>query len=139
MARERRAEERERRHQEQRLPRADRAQGVRHPHHRAGVVGPDAPREADREDDEERRHRRPDVIRLVGRPANAVRSTPWRLPGQHDPGYDDWFDEPEPPTETQSGANRGVYEDDEEVWVLPEEEDAGSAGPAGRSKSPAGR
>ncbi len=44
------------------------------------------------------------------------------------PGYDDWFDEPEPPTETQSGANRGVYEDVEEVWVLPEEEEAGSPG-----------
>jgi hypothetical protein len=42
------------------------------------------------------------------------------------PGYDDWFDEPEPPTETQSGANRGVYEDVEEVWVLPEEEEGGS-------------
>jgi hypothetical protein len=45
-----------------------------------------------------------------------------------DPGYDDWFDEPEPPTETQSGANRGVYEDVEEVWVLPEEEDARTPG-----------
>src|SRR5215471_16023197 len=44
------------------------------------------------------------------------------------PGYDDWFDEPEPPTETQSGANRGVYEDVEEVWVLPEEQDSGSGG-----------
>jgi len=41
-----------------------------------------------------------------------------------DPGYDDWFDEPEPPTETQSGAARGVHEDTEEVWVLPEEEGA---------------
>jgi len=41
-----------------------------------------------------------------------------------DPGYDDWFDEPEPPTETQSGANRGIYEDADEVWVLPEDEDA---------------
>jgi putative peptidoglycan binding protein len=40
-----------------------------------------------------------------------------------DPGYDDWFDEPELPTETQSGANRGVYEDAEEVWVLPEDEE----------------
>ena len=49
-------------------------------------------------------------------------------PGPDDPGYDDWFDEPEPPTETQSGANRGVYEDAEEVWVLPEEEDSGSSG-----------
>src|SRR5437660_12740686 len=49
-------------------------------------------------------------------------------PGHGDPGYDDWFDEPEPPTETQSGVNRGVYEDAEEVWVLPEDEDARSPG-----------
>jgi Putative peptidoglycan binding domain len=41
---------------------------------------------------------------------------------ERDPGYDDWFDEPEPLTETQSGANRGVYEPVEEVWVLPEDE-----------------
>jgi len=41
------------------------------------------------------------------------------------PGYDDWFDEPEPLTETQSGANRVAYDDDvEEVWVLPEDADA---------------
>ena len=46
----------------------------------------------------------------------------------HDPGYDDWFDEPEPPTETQSGVNRGVYEEAEEVWVLPEDEGARSGG-----------
>jgi hypothetical protein len=45
---------------------------------------------------------------------------------ERDPGYDDWFDEPQPLSETQSGANRGVYDEDvEEVWVLPEEEDAG--------------
>jgi hypothetical protein len=44
------------------------------------------------------------------------------------PGYDDWFDEPEAPTETQSGANRGVYEDVDEVWVLPEEDEARSSG-----------
>jgi putative peptidoglycan binding protein len=44
------------------------------------------------------------------------------------PGYDDWFDEPEPPTETQSGANRGVYEDADESWVLPEDEETGSHG-----------
>jgi Putative peptidoglycan binding domain len=43
---------------------------------------------------------------------------------ESDQGYDDWFDEPEPLTETQSGANRGVYEDVEEVWVLPEDEAA---------------
>jgi hypothetical protein len=50
-------------------------------------------------------------------------------PGHDDPGYDDWFDEPEPPTETQSGANRGVYDEPaEEVWVLPEEEGSGSGG-----------
>jgi putative peptidoglycan binding protein len=45
---------------------------------------------------------------------------------QRDPGYDDWFDEPEPPTETQSVGYRGVY-DDAEDWVLPEE-DAGDRG-----------
>jgi hypothetical protein len=44
---------------------------------------------------------------------------------EHGPGYDDWFDEPEPPTETQSGANRGVHDDPEEVWVLPEDDDSG--------------
>jgi hypothetical protein len=42
---------------------------------------------------------------------------------ERDPGYDDWFDEPEPPTETQSGAGRAVHDGgDDEVWVLPEEE-----------------
>lgn len=41
---------------------------------------------------------------------------------ESDPGYDDWFDEPEPLTDTQSGANRGVYEDVSEVWTLPEDE-----------------
>jgi len=52
------------------------------------------------------------------------------MEGREDPGpgYDDWFDEPEPPTETHSGANRGVHEDVEEVWVLPEDEDTGSHG-----------
>ena len=43
---------------------------------------------------------------------------------ESDPGYDDWFDEPETLTETQSAANRGVYEDVEEVWMLPEDEAA---------------
>ena len=41
---------------------------------------------------------------------------------ERDPGYDDWFDEPEPPTETQSSAGRAVYDGDDEVWVMPEEE-----------------
>ena len=49
-------------------------------------------------------------------------------PEHHDSGYDDWFDEPEPPTETQGAANRAVYEDAEEVWVLPEEDGDGSGG-----------
>jgi hypothetical protein len=50
-------------------------------------------------------------------------------PGPNDSGYDDWFDEPELPTETQSGANRGAYEEPaEEVWVLPEEEGSSSGG-----------
>src|SRR5947207_15551823 len=69
------------------------------------------------------------------------RYTAWRRPYEHGtvsameareephgPGYDDWFDEPELPTETQSGANRGAYEEAEEVWVLPEDEDARSPG-----------
>ncbi|HZT86255.1 MAG TPA: peptidoglycan-binding domain-containing protein [Gaiellaceae bacterium] len=46
----------------------------------------------------------------------------------HDPGYDDWFDEPEPPTQTQSGANRSAFEDVEEVWVLPGDEDSPGPG-----------
>ena len=50
---------------------------------------------------------------------------------ERDPGYDDWFDEPEPPSETQSGANRGVYEPVEEVWVLPEDEAPRDRGPRG--------
>src|SRR5579862_251227 len=41
---------------------------------------------------------------------------------ERDPGYDDWFDEPEPPTETRSGAGRSVFDGDDEVWVLPEDE-----------------
>jgi hypothetical protein len=46
---------------------------------------------------------------------------------ERDPGYDDWFDEPEPPTETQSGTYRAVY-DDAEDWVLPDDEDARDRG-----------
>jgi lysozyme family protein len=47
------------------------------------------------------------------------------------PGYDDWFDEPEPLTETQSGANRGVYEDAPEVWSVPEDETPHGSGHGG--------
>ncbi|HJQ73622.1 MAG TPA: peptidoglycan-binding domain-containing protein [Gaiellaceae bacterium] len=44
---------------------------------------------------------------------------------ERDPGYDDWFDEPEPPTDTHSGVSRSsLYDDAEEVWVLPEDEAA---------------
>jgi putative peptidoglycan binding protein len=43
---------------------------------------------------------------------------------QRDPGYDDWFDEPEPPTETQGdAAARGSYDAGDEVWVLPEDDE----------------
>jgi hypothetical protein len=42
---------------------------------------------------------------------------------ERDPGYDDWFDEPEPPTETNAGVSRGVPEEADEVWVLPEDEE----------------
>jgi hypothetical protein len=47
---------------------------------------------------------------------------------ERDPGYDDWFDEPEPPTETQSAVGRGAYEDVEEVWMLPGEDDVRTPG-----------
>ena len=41
---------------------------------------------------------------------------------QRDPGYDDWFDEPEPPTQEAGRPGRGVYDESvEDVWVLPEE------------------
>src|SRR6185312_9618001 len=55
------------------------------------------------------------------------RYTAWRRPFEHGtvpvmearkepqgPGYDDWFDEPELPTETQGGVSRGVYEDEDD-------------------------
>ncbi len=38
------------------------------------------------------------------------------------PGYDDWFDEPEPPTQEASRAGSGTYEEPDDVWVLPEDE-----------------
>jgi hypothetical protein len=50
---------------------------------------------------------------------------------ERDPGYDDWFDEPEPPTETRSGANRGVYDGDDEVWVVPDDETGHARGRRG--------
>ena len=42
------------------------------------------------------------------------------------PGYDDWFDDPEPPTVESGRGNRPSYdipgETEEDVWVLPEDE-----------------
>src|SRR5579862_8795188 len=38
-----------------------------------------------------------------------------------DPGYDDWFDDPEPPTE-EATRGRVAYEEPEEVWVVPEDD-----------------
>lgn len=46
-----------------------------------------------------------------------------------DPGYDDWFDEPEPPTQEAGRAARGSYDDADEVWVLPGDEER--SGPRG--------
>jgi hypothetical protein len=40
-----------------------------------------------------------------------------------DPGYDDWFDEPEPPTDTQGETARAAHDADDEVWVLPEDDE----------------
>jgi hypothetical protein len=40
-----------------------------------------------------------------------------------DPGYDDWFDEPEPPTDTQGESARAAHDADDEVWVLPEDDE----------------
>lgn len=57
---------------------------------------------------------------------------------ERDPGFDDWFDEPEPPTETQSAVGRGTYEDADE-WVLPEDEGAGGDAPGHREFVVAGR
>lgn len=42
------------------------------------------------------------------------------------PGYDDWFDDPEPPTIESGRGNRPSYDipadTEEDVWVLPEDE-----------------
>ena len=48
---------------------------------------------------------------------------------ERDPGYDDWFDEPEPP---QRRGTRGVFED-EDAWVLPE---SGRRGGRPRGREP---
>jgi Putative peptidoglycan binding domain len=53
----------------------------------------------------------------------AVRSSAMEGREQHDPGYDDWFDEPEPATETQGDAARSSYDSGDEVWVLPEDDE----------------
>jgi len=65
---------------------------------------------------------------LVGPASYAVRSVAMEGREEGDPGYDDWFDEPEPPSETQTGAYRGAYDDAEDVWMLPGDEAAGARG-----------
>ena len=48
------------------------------------------------------------------------------MPNREPPGYDDWFDDPEPPTIESGRGNRPSYdtpaETEEDVWVLPEDE-----------------
>ena len=52
------------------------------------------------------------------------------------PGYDDWFDDPEPPTVESGRGSRSPYDTpgdtEEDVWVLPEDE-------AGRPRRPGSR
>ncbi len=51
------------------------------------------------------------------------------------PGYDDWFDEPEPPTLEQGRGSRPSYDapsgTEEDVWTLPEDEPRRSRRPQG--------
>ena len=48
------------------------------------------------------------------------------MPDREPPGYDDWFDDPEPPTIESGRGNRPSYdipaETEDDVWVLPEDE-----------------
>lgn len=60
---------------------------------------------------------------LVDTCREAVRSSAMEGREQRDPGYDDWFDEPEAPTDSQGDVARGAYEGEDEVWVLPEDEE----------------
>ncbi|MGH3009444.1 MAG: peptidoglycan-binding domain-containing protein [Gaiellaceae bacterium] len=46
---------------------------------------------------------------------------------ERDPGYDDWFDEPAPPSrEAGRGGRDVVYDDADDVWVIPEDEERGA-------------
>jgi hypothetical protein len=54
-----------------------------------------------------------------------------------EPGYDDWFDEPAPPTQESARSTppadpSGVYDGVEDVWVIPEDAPRRRARPAGR-------
>src|SRR5690348_42942 len=55
------------------------------------------------------------------------------------PGYDDWFDEPEPPTLEQGRGGRQSYDSpsvtEEDVWTLPEDESRRSRRPQRRGNS----
>jgi Putative peptidoglycan binding domain len=56
------------------------------------------------------------VKELVAAPREAVPSSRMEGREERDPGYDDWFDEPEPP----QGRSAGAVFDDEDAWVVPE-------------------
>ena len=59
---------------------------------------------------------------------------------QRDPGYDDWFDEPEPPTEEHGRPGRSIYDESvEDVWVLPDEQPPRRRGSSRRELAVAGR
>jgi hypothetical protein len=55
------------------------------------------------------------------------------------PGYDDWFDEPEPPTLEQGRGGRQPYDSpsmtEEDVWTLPEDETRRTRRPQRRGSS----
>src|SRR5437016_5209446 len=58
-------------------------------------------------------------LSLVPDTARAVRSAAME---DDKPGYDDWFDEPAPPTQEASRGGAGAYDDADDVWVLPGDE-----------------
>ena len=64
------------------------------------------------------------TLSLVPGLLHAVRSRD--MADREPPGYDDWFDDPEPPTVESGRGNRPSYdipgETEEDVWVLPEDE-----------------
>ncbi|HVS84388.1 MAG TPA: peptidoglycan-binding domain-containing protein [Gaiellaceae bacterium] len=53
-----------------------------------------------------------------------------------DPGYDDWFDEPEPPLERRRRRDWGGESEQEDPWVLPEAPQERSRRPRARQREP---